>query len=225
MIHFNAIYQDAIEQHGSKKAVDEILHSRVYSATDEEIKATPDDRYLSMISLRIFRSGLKHSLVDAKWPAFEAAFHQFNILGNAHLSDEAIAEHMTNTDLIRHLGKMKAIRANAQMIHHIQQEHGSFGAFLANWPVEDIIGLWDYFKKHGQQLGGNSGSYFLRMAGKDTFIFTNDVVAALVARKVLDKKPTAKRDLKIAQEQFNLLKEESGWPFAKLSMLLALTVG
>lgn len=225
MIHFNAIYQDAIAQHGSKRAVEDILRLRVYSATNEALQATPDDRYLSMISLRIFRAGLKHSLVDAKWPAFEHAFHQFNILGNAHLSDEAIAEHMSNSDLIRHLGKMKAIRANAQMIYHIQQEHGSFGAFLAAWPSEDIVGLWEYLKKHGQQLGGNSGAYFLRMAGKDTFIFTNDVVAALIARNVIDKKPTAKRDLKAVQTQFNQLKEESGWSFAKLSMLLALTVG
>ena len=35
----------------------------------EELRAIPDDRYLSQMSLRIFRAGLKHSLVDAKWPA------------------------------------------------------------------------------------------------------------------------------------------------------------
>ena len=35
-----------------------------------ELKAVSDDRYLSQMSLRIFRAGLKHSLVDAKWPAF-----------------------------------------------------------------------------------------------------------------------------------------------------------
>ena len=29
------------------------------------------------MSLRIFRAGLKHSLVDAKWPAFEEVFAGF----------------------------------------------------------------------------------------------------------------------------------------------------
>jgi 3-methyladenine DNA glycosylase Tag len=33
-----------------------------------ELAGTPDDRYLSDMSRRIFRAGLKHSLVDAKWP-------------------------------------------------------------------------------------------------------------------------------------------------------------
>src|SRR6266446_6635722 len=42
-----------------------------------ELKALTDDRYLSQMSLRIFRAGLKHSLVDAKWPAFEEVFKGF----------------------------------------------------------------------------------------------------------------------------------------------------
>ena len=42
-----------------------------------ELKAVPDDRYLSQMSLRIFRAGLKHSIVDAKWPAFEEVFQGF----------------------------------------------------------------------------------------------------------------------------------------------------
>src|SRR5206468_1354843 len=42
-----------------------------------ELKAVKDDRYLSQMSLRIFRAGLKHSLVDAKWPAFEEVFGGF----------------------------------------------------------------------------------------------------------------------------------------------------
>lgn len=40
-------------------------------ASDKKLRALGDDRYLSIMSLRIFRAGLKHSLVDAKWPAFE----------------------------------------------------------------------------------------------------------------------------------------------------------
>jgi len=46
-----------------------------------ELKALTDDRYLSQMSLRIFRAGLKHSLVDAKWPAFEEVFEGFAARG------------------------------------------------------------------------------------------------------------------------------------------------
>jgi len=56
----------------------------------DELKATPDDRYLSQMSLRIFRAGLKHSLVDAKWPAFEEVFHGFDPRRVRAMSDEAM---------------------------------------------------------------------------------------------------------------------------------------
>ncbi len=226
MTRFNALFQDAVTQKGSQAEVNRLLDQRLTPpASNEALAAIPDDRYLSLMCLRIFRAGLKHSLVDAKWPAFEKAFHNFNVLGNAHLSDEAIAEHMENRDLIRHLGKMKSIRDNAAFVLRTSEEHGGFGRFLAEWPVTDIVGLWEHLKKQGSQLGGASGAYFLRMVNKDTFIFTNDVVTALKARNIVDKKPTAKRDLAAVQAQFNQWYEESGWPLSRLSLLLALTVG
>ncbi len=227
MTSFNSIYQHAVEQKGSEANVKTIINGR-YSYTPPTItdpSNITDDRYLSTMSLRIFRAGLKHSLVDAKWPAFEKSFHGFNILGNAHLSDDAIAEHMKNTDLIRHLGKLKAIRINAGMILRASDEHGSFANFMNQWPEDDVVGLWAYLKKHGAQLGGNSGANVLRMTGKDTFMFTNDVVTALKARLIVDKSPTSKRDLLAVQEKFNQWKEESGWSLADISLLLALTVG
>ena len=74
-------------------------------------------------------------------------------------------------------------------------------------------------------MGGNSGPYFLRMVGKDTFILTDDVVAALKAQGVIDKKPTAKRDLQKVQEAFNQWQAESGRPLSQISRLLSYTVG
>src|SRR5438105_15209264 len=52
-----------------------------------ELKATEDDRYLSEMSRRIFRAGLKHSLVDAKWPAFEDVFGGFDLRRVRAMSD------------------------------------------------------------------------------------------------------------------------------------------
>src|SRR5580765_6748597 len=54
------------------------------------LKATADDRYLSQMSLRIFRAGLKHRLVDAKWPAFEEVFYRFDPRRVRAMPDEAL---------------------------------------------------------------------------------------------------------------------------------------
>ena len=74
--------------------------------TPAELRETPDDRYLSEMSRRIFRAGLKHSLVDAKWPAFEEVFHGFAPRRVRAMSDEALEALLGNARLIRHWGKL-----------------------------------------------------------------------------------------------------------------------
>lgn len=184
-----------------------------------------DDRVLSEMSRRIFRAGLKHSLVDGKWPAFEEAFWGFAPHKIALMSDEQLENMMQNDKIIRHWGKIKAVRINATMIVNYGDDHGSFAKMLADWPTEDIVGLWAFLKKEGQQLGGRSAAYFLRQIGKDTFLLTDDVVAALKAQGVVDKAPTAKRDLVLVQNAFNAWQQESGRPLAHISRMLSYTVG
>lgn len=111
------------------------------------------------------------------------------------------------------------------MVSELSARHGGFGRFLAAWPESDIIGLWQLLKKQGSQLGGNSSAYFLRMVGKDTFMLTDDVVTALKAQGVVEKKPTAQRDLKQVQEAFNQWRETSGRPLCQISRLLAHSIG
>ena len=72
-----------------------------------ELKAVPDDRYLSQMSLRIFRAGLKHSLVDAKWPAFEEVFQAFQPRRVRAMSDEELEALLGDARLIRHWGKLR----------------------------------------------------------------------------------------------------------------------
>src|SRR6516225_8170848 len=81
--------------------------------TPAELKALTDDRYLSQMELRIFRAGLKHSLVDAKWPAFEEVFDRFEPRRVRAMSDEALEALLANRQLIRHWGKLKSVRDNA----------------------------------------------------------------------------------------------------------------
>ena len=74
------------------------------------LRALRDDRYLSLMSLRIFRAGLKHSLVDAKWPAFESAFQGFEPRRVRAMNDEDIEALLGDRRLIRHGGNTKSRR-------------------------------------------------------------------------------------------------------------------
>lgn len=189
-----------------------------------QLLALGDDRYLSEISRRVFRAGLKHSMVDARWPAFEQAFWGFIPEKLELMSDEQLERLAGNAAIIRHLGKIRSVRANAQMVVELAHEHGSFAKLIAHWPSDDIVGLWTLLKKRGNQLGGQSAPRFLRMVGKDTFLLTDDVVAALKSDRVVDKLPTSQRQLKLVQSVFNQWHAESGWPLSHISRVLSMTI-
>jgi 3-methyladenine DNA glycosylase Tag len=220
MRDYQWLHEHCLNRFGSAQALEARLpHPRA----DEDLRAMSDDRYLSLLALRVFRAGLKHNLVDAKWPAFEAVFFGFVpekvvLMGGDHLE-----RLMQDTRIIRHLGKLRSVLINAQMILDVGQTHDSFGAFISQWPVEDITGLWRYLVRNGNQLGGLSAPRFLRMAGKDTFIPSQDVVAALNAQGIVDRVPTSQRDLAAVQEAFNTWRAQSGRPLCQLSVMLAHT--
>lgn len=192
--------------------------------TAQQLADTPDHRYLSQMSLRIFRAGLKHSLVDAKWPAFEEVFFGFDPRRVRAMSDEAMEKLLGDARLIRHWGKLKSVRDNAAVMLEVAGEHGSFGKWLAGWPGEDIIGLWEALAKRFSQLGGNSGPGFLRMVGKDTFILTPSVTGALKRWGAIAAPPKNRQDRAAVQAAFNGWAAESGRPLCQLSLILAASV-
>jgi 3-methyladenine DNA glycosylase Tag len=189
-----------------------------------DLKAMGDDRFLSQMSLRIFRAGLKHSLVDAKWPAFEEVFHSFEPHRVRAMSDEALEALLTDARLIRHWGKIKSIRDNAAAMITTAEQHGSFGAWLADWPGTRIVELWEAVAKNFSQMGGNSGPTFLRMVGKDTFILTPSVIAALRRWGAVDAVPKNRQDRAAVQSCFNAWAAETGRPLCQLSLILAASV-
>lgn len=220
VIPFEAIEERARERAGGAQALTLRL-PRPKSA--DELRAVPDDRYLSQMSLRIFRAGLKHSLVDAKWPAFEDVFMGFEPKRVVAMSDDEIEALLQDQRVIRHWGKLKSIRANAAMITQLA-ERGGMGAYLADWPREDVVSLWGDLAKRFSQLGGNSGPSFLRMVGKDTFILTDSVVRALNHWDAFEGTPRSKADRARVQEVFNAWMHGSSRPLCQISMILALSV-
>lgn len=214
-----------ILEHATRRLGAAALEARLPAVSaSAELRAVPDDRYLSLMSRRIFRAGLKHSLVDAKWPAFEDAFRGFELPAVCALTDEDIDALMRDGRLIRHFGKLRSVRDNAAAMMAIGREHGGFAAWLADWPEGEVVGLWAELGRRFSQMGGNSGPAFLRMAGKDTFLLTDFVVRALNHWGAFDGTPKTRKDRDVIQARFNDWAAETGRPRAHLSMILAASV-
>lgn len=218
---FEPILARARERNGGESA---LLARLPVPKTADELRAVPDDRYFSLMSLRIFRAGLKHSLVDAKWPAFEEVFLGFSPQRVRALSEEAVESLMADSRLIRHFGKLRAVHANAAVFCAVAAEKGGFGRYLAEWPSDNVTGLWDDLARRFQQMGGNSGPMFLRMAGKDTFVLSDAVVKALIHWGALTGPPKGKGDRKKVQALVNEWSAVAGRPLCQISMILAQSV-
>lgn len=213
-----AAIRKAAEQRVGKPALARRL-PKVKSAA--ALRRVGDDRYLSLMSLRIFRAGLRHDMVDAKWPAFEKVFRGFEPRRVRAMSDEQVEALIGDRRLIRHLGKLKSVHANAAAMVDLAAEHGGCGAYLADWPGDRVLSLWEDLGKRFHQMGGNSAAYFLRIAGKDTFILAPAVTKALNHWRLFKGEPKGKRDRAAVEAIFNGWATETGLPLAHLSMMLA----
>ena len=218
---FAAIHARAAARKGGEAALEALLplpHTR------RALRATPDHRCLAEMTRAVFRAGFVWKIVDAKWPDFEAAFHRFD-LGRAASLDELDLDRLAGDPrVIRNRAKLASVRDNARYIIDVCERHGSFGAYLADWPDDDTVGLWHELKTRGSRLGGFSGPLFLRSIGKDTFMFSADVVRGLIQLGVVSKAPTSQRDLAAVQATFNQWRAETGRPLCQLSRILACSI-
>lgn len=221
MKSFSIIYEEAVLRHGSSEAIAAKLPK---PSSPAELRKKSNAFYLSEMSRRIFRAGLRHSMVDAKWPAFMSVFHDFDIDTVRLMSDEQLEQLMHDKRLVRHWPKIKAVRNNAQAFYELLQVYDSAGHYLADWPPETIVELWADLKRRFFQMGGNSGPYFLRMAGKDTFLLTDHVVKALLKWGAVEGVPSGKKSLAEVQDCMIRWSKESKRPLCQVSMILALSV-
>jgi 3-methyladenine DNA glycosylase Tag len=220
---YTEIYQLACRRKGSEAAVEGLL-SRPRSR--RALAALSDDRYLAEFCKKIFQSGFVWRVVEQKWQGFEEVFWGFDIDKLLLMPDDMLERKSRDPSIIRNFIKVCAIRDNAVMIDATRRRVGApFARFIADWPIDDITGLWLYLKQHGARLGGNTGPYALRALGVDTFLFTRDVEGFLRHHEILDGGLSSKRSLAQAQTWFNSLREESGRSFTELSKLVSLSFG
>ncbi|MDJ0613745.1 MAG: DNA-3-methyladenine glycosylase I [Rhizobiaceae bacterium] len=218
---FDEIYEIAAARKGGAEALEKQISPALLAV---ELAKIPDDRWLSDMTKRVFQAGFNWKVVESMWPGFEAAFEGFDLGRCAMLHDEDFDRLVSDTRIVRYGAKIRSVQENAVFLIDLINEHGSAGKAFGKWPSDDYIGLLELMKKRGSRLGGNTGQYFLRMMGKDSFILSRDVTARLIAEGIIDKNPKSKKALTQVQHAFNTWMDQSSRGLTEISRVLAMSV-
>ncbi|MBQ4826478.1 DNA-3-methyladenine glycosylase I [Leisingera sp. HS039] len=217
MRSFDDIRAISADRHGGPEALEEKL-----AKPDPKVADLPEDRWLATMTKCIFQAGFSWKVIEAKWDGFEEVFHGFEPGPCAFMAEEEFDRILQDTRIVRNGAKLATVRENAALLMELRAEGGA-GQVLGGWPSTDYIGLLDMLKKRGSRLGGNTGQYAMRFAGRDSFILSRDVTARLIAEGVIDKPATSKTALKSVQAAFNTWMEQSGRSLTEISRVLAMS--
>lgn len=216
---FAEIRQRAAERKGGEKELAALVSGGM--KTPRLLAKVDDSRYLAAMTSAIFKAGFVWQIIDHKWPGFEKAFWNFNVLRCAMMSPDDFDALCGDERIVRNPQKIRTVPLNATMM---QKSHGTFGRFLATWPQDDFVGLLAFLDKNGSRLGGKSAQYFLRAVGVDGFVLSREGIAALIGAGVVDKPPKGKTVMKKVQDAYNQWRDESGWGYVQISRALAMSV-
>jgi 3-methyladenine DNA glycosylase Tag len=215
------IYAISADRKGGADAVEAALFR---PKTPAELAAVPDDRWLSAAARAIFQSGFSWKVIEAKWPGFEAAFDGFPPGRLSLWTGDDLDRLVKDARVVRNAAKLQAVLDNAVFFTDLARTHGSAARAFADWPDSDYVGLLDLLAKKGSRLGGNTGAYFLRAMGKDSFMLSESVSARLIAEGIVARPPSSKRDMAAVQAAFDAWRAESGRSLTEISRILALSI-
>lgn len=95
-----------------------------------------DDRHLfEMICLEGAQAGLSWEIILKRRRAYRKAFHQFDVTRVAEMSDDELESLIKNSDIVKNRLKIYSVRQNAIVFRKIQEEFGSFDAYI--WKFVD----------------------------------------------------------------------------------------
>ncbi|MCW6700859.1 DNA-3-methyladenine glycosylase I [Anaerococcus sp. NML200537] len=144
-----------------------------------------DEAYLfEMLILEAFQAGLSWEIILNKREAFRKAYDGFDIEKVANYGEAKIDELLNNPDIIRNKLKIRASICNAKVFKQIEEEFGSFYAYLKGFVGDEIIyendkttseisdKLSNDLKKRGMKFVGSTTIYsYLQAVG---FINSHD---------------------------------------------------
>lgn len=219
---FQTIYRRACERKGGERVLEAMLRAPLTKANVEKIS---DDRFLAAMTKQVFKSGFVWRVIEQKWPDFETVFFGFDVDKVLLMPDEMLEQKASDKRIVRNYKKVTTVRDNAMMIKDVALEYGSFGKFVASFEKDNITSLWEFMKKRGARLGGNTGPYMLRALGIDTFLFSRDVEDYLRKHDIVDGGLTSKKSLSSANAAFAQWHRESGRSLQEISAIVAFSWG
>ena len=108
---------------------------------DEEwgVPVHDDHRLFEMLVLESFQAGLSWECVLNKREAFRLAFDGFDLERVCAYGEEKCRALMEDASIIRNRRKIDAAVQNARIFRSIQEEWGSFDAYLWHWTGGQVI--------------------------------------------------------------------------------------
>lgn len=133
----------------------------------KQVHCTTSDDYFEVLTKPVFESGMSWQIVEAKWPGFREAFHGFDTERIANLSPDEIDALTNDTRIIRNRRKIESTVHNARTILELEQEFGSFGAYLTNLRADGGFSAQvKDLRKRFKHVGDFGAYYFLYVIGE-----------------------------------------------------------
>lgn len=119
-----------------------------YHDTEWGVPVHDDNRWLELIILEGAQTGLNWLTVLRKRERYRERMHGFDPARLAGLTDKDIESLLQDSGLIRNRLKMLSVRDNARAFMKIQEEHGSFNAWI--WEFMHDAPLINHWKNISQ---------------------------------------------------------------------------
>ncbi|GAB3177374.1 DNA-3-methyladenine glycosylase I [Telluribacter humicola] len=150
--------------HNASDSADYLLHKH-YHDQQYGFPIEDDDELFGRLLLEINQAGLSWTLMLRKQEGFRRAYSNFRIHEVAAYGEEDVARLLADPGVIRNRLKVQAAIHNARVIQDMQQEHGSFKAWLDHHHPATKEQWIKLFKKKFRFVGGEIVNEFLMSTG------------------------------------------------------------
>lgn len=133
-----------------------------------------DNELLGRLILEINQAGLSWTTILNKKDNFRKAYSNFDITTIAAYDEVQKARLLSDVGIIRNKLKVNAAIHNAQIIQGLQNEFGSFKAWLDHQFPKPLQAWVQVFKKHFKFTGGEITNEFLMSTGYIKGAHSND---------------------------------------------------
>jgi DNA-3-methyladenine glycosylase I len=147
------------------KNLDEGNVHKVYHDTQYGFPIHDDNELFGRLILEINQAGLSWNTILNKQENFRKAYSNFDIETVAHYNEDERARLLNDAGIIRNKLKVNAAIHNAGVILTLQQEYGSFEAWLDHQHPKTKEEWVKLFKKTFKFTGGEITNEFLMSTG------------------------------------------------------------